>query len=62
MYTEAQKLSSYKWREKNKDMYNSYMKEQMKKQYEKNREEKIKKVSERYFVKQEFRKFLNILI
>jgi uncharacterized protein with NRDE domain len=62
MYTEAQKKASYKWREKNKESYNIYIAEQMKKQYEKNREEKIKKVSDRYFVKQEFRKFLNILI
>ena len=62
MYTEAQKKASYKWREKNKETYNSYIAEQMKKQYEKNKEEKLKKNAQYQLVKKEFRRFLDILI
>ena len=62
MYTEMNKISIYKWRENNKQAYNTYMAEHMKKQYEKNKESKLRKNAERYFVKQEFRRFLNILI
>ena len=62
MYTEKVKLSIYKWRENNKEAYNSYMADHMKKQYEKDKTTKLRKNAERYFVKQEFRRFLNILI
>ena len=62
MYTEAQKKASYKWRENNKESYNTYMAEHMKKQYEKNKDQKNKINLQRYYVKQEFKKFLNILI
>jgi hypothetical protein len=62
MYTEKIKLSIYKWRENNKEAYNSYMAEHMKKQYEKNKEEKLKKNAQYQLVKKEFRRFLDILI
>jgi len=62
MYTDKSKLSIYKWRENNKEAYNAYIAEQMKKQYEKKKVAIIKKNTERYFVNQEFKKFLRILI
>jgi hypothetical protein len=62
MYTDKSKTSIYKWRENNKQAYNAYIAEQMKKQYEKKKEAIIKKNTERYFVNQEFKKFLKILI
>ena len=62
MYTEKIKLSIYKWRENNKEAYNIYMAEQMKKQYEKNKNSKLKKNAQYQLVKKEFRRFLDILI
>ena len=62
MYNEKKKIAIYKWRENNKESYNAYVAEQMKKQYEKDKEKKLKKNAERYLVKMEFKKFLNILI
>jgi len=62
MYDDKHKISIYKWRENNKEMYNCYCAEQMRKHYLTNKEAKLKKNSIRYYEKQEFRKFLNILI
>ena len=62
MYDDKLKISIYKWRENNKEAYNSYMAAHMKKQYEKNKEAKLKKNAQYKSVKKEFRKFLDILI
>ena len=62
MYDDKHKKSIYKWRENNKEMYNSYCAGQMRKQYEKNKEAKLKTNAQYQSVKKEFRKFLNILI
>lgn len=61
-YNENSKKSIDKWRINNKEKYNEYCAIQMKKQYEKNKEEKNKKDLGRYYLNKELQKFRNILL
>ena len=62
MYNEKNREHTYKWRENHKEQYNSYTALKMKEQYDKNRLKKIQKVLARYYEKQEFKRFLKILL
>jgi hypothetical protein len=52
----------FKWRENNKEEYNNYQKDFMKKAYEKNPDEKRKKNLNYYYYKKECKRLNNILL
>lgn len=52
----------YKWRENNKEAYNSYMKEKCKEFYKKNAERQKKKQLQHYYAVREFEIFRKILL
>jgi len=61
-YNDNTKKSIYKWRETHMDEYREVVRRGVKKNYDKNREKKIKKSLHRYYVQKEFKAFLNILL
>jgi hypothetical protein len=62
MYDDNAKKSIYKWRKANMDVYRSVVRRAAKKNYDNNRAAKIRVSLHRYYVKKEFKAFLNILI
>lgn len=62
MYTDKNRIACLKWRSKNREKYNAYCASLMKEQYEKNKDKKKQYESYRYYMKQEMKIFLRILI
>jgi hypothetical protein len=62
MYNDNTKKSIYKWREAHIDEYREIVRRGVKKNYDNNREAKIQKSLNRYYVQKEFKAFLNILL
>ena len=61
-YTQAQKEATYKWRENNKEHFKELHKKEAKTYYEKHKEDKIKKVLERYYINKEKATIFNIMM
>lgn len=69
-YNESMKLSTYKWRENNKEKFDDYHREyyreymlgKNKEYYIKHSEKRRAERKNRYYVEKEFKKFLNILL
>ena len=59
-YTDAQKHSIMKWRQSNKEEYNEYMNEYLKKFYEKNSEVLKTKRMKTYYYQKECKRMCNM--
>jgi hypothetical protein len=62
MYTDKNRIACQKWRSKNREKSNAYCASLMKEQYEKNKDKKKQYENYRYYMKQELKIFLRILI